>query len=157
MGWLKKEEKVTVVRDPETGKFIGFERQGDTVDPEVARKRAEAEHIRQMTREYKIKEAERKAMARAKQRAESAKRKKKMKIAIRESTAAGRMAFSGPSRKSSTGKTGPSPRFVVRGGVAYPVAQRKKKKKPKSISDEFSFSSEDFTKELEDFSKAFKM
>lgn len=155
---LRREEDIKFERDSK-GKVIQIHRTGDIekpkiTDPEKLKKQEaqqhrqmEKQHMKRITRDYKQKQAKQKAL----KRVESKKKWQPVKKAIRTSMDVSRktMATSRETMKlgkplklttprKTTKKKG-SKNYVIRKGVAYPIAQKKKTQKKKKKEGDFNW------------------
>ena len=157
-------EETKYIRDPKTGKVKQVQYSTNKSDKEILRsmekqkkvdersqKTQDKQHMQQMMKEYKLREAEKKA----KRRAESRKKWEPVKQALKTSSQASRETmkdtgsltlnlFSGTGSSGSKKSKKTNPKYVIRDGVAYPVASQKKKKGKKRSKDEMDFNMKDF-------------
>jgi len=93
------------------------------------------EHIRAMEKAYRQREREKKLKEKERKRKEWAKVRHAIKKTQSTSRETMNLSMFGGSSKSSKTKGKGSRGYVIRGGIAYPVAKKKKKKK--STTDDF--------------------
>jgi len=144
VSWVKK-EKVHV--DRSYGKPILV--RSSNQDPKKIKKQEEKQRKKekkkifdQKIREYKQREAEKKAKYRAKKLKARQQTMKAIKAGISESKNVSKASMGGSSSKKKTSKPKGKSKYVIKGGVAYPIAKSRVKSKQKK--DNVSFSWDDF-------------